>query len=131
MENVFNTISNEAGQCTYQSVGAGVPELNVGRVEPHGDVPAVGSPADAGDGTGVLVDGHKLRCGSARGVPQVHRVTQSDGQHVVASPVEKVEVVVINKVWSVQSPLSRLQHKWFKSRISNHNSSANTFVASI
>uniref|UniRef100_A0A0A9E4C3 Cell division cycle protein 20 n=1 Tax=Arundo donax TaxID=35708 RepID=A0A0A9E4C3_ARUDO len=95
-------------ESSQQSVRAGVPELEIRRVEPNGDVPAVRSPADAGDGTGVLVDGHKLRRGSARGVPQVDRVAERNRQHVVAPPVEQVEVVVINEVRSVQSPLRGL-----------------------
>jgi hypothetical protein len=110
MYHKFTVTFLDEGQCAYQSVGAGVPELNVRRVEPDSNVPTIGSPANASNRTAVLVDGHKLRCGSARCVPQVHRVAQSNGQHVVAPPVKQVEVVVINELRRVQSPLSRLHN---------------------
>ena len=104
---------------TNQAVGAGVPELNVRRVEPNSNVSTIGSPANASNRTAVLVDGHKLRCGSARCVPQVHRVAQSNGQHVVAPPVKQVEVVVINEFRCVQSPLRRL--RIISGQIRNHH----------
>jgi hypothetical protein len=92
----------------YQSIGAGVPKLDVGRVDPDSNVPTIRSLANAGNRTAVLIDGHKLRCGSARCIPQAPGVSQSNGHHVVAPPVKQVEVVVINKLWCVYGPLGRL-----------------------
>ena len=51
--------------------------------------------------------------------PQVHRVAQSNGQHVIAPPVEQVEVVVINEFRCVQSPLRRL--RIISGQIRNHH----------
>jgi hypothetical protein len=63
---------------------------------------AIWSPVDAGDGTAVIVDDQKLRHGPTGCIPQVYRVTQSNGQQVAAPSVEQVEVlVVINKLWCV------------------------------
>jgi len=100
-ENVHAFLDDQ-GHCTYQSVGAGVPELDIRRVEPNSDMLAIWSPVDACDGTTVIVDDQKLRCGPAGCIPQVYRVTQSNGQQVVAPSVEQVEVlVVINKLWCI------------------------------
>ena len=93
---------DDQGHCTYQSVGAGVPELDIRRVEPNSDMLAIWSLVDACDGTTVIVDDQKLRRGPTRCIPQVYRVTQSNGQQVVAPSVEQVEVlVVINKLWCI------------------------------
>ena len=60
---------------------------------------AIWSPVDACDGTAVIVDDQKLRRGPTGCIPQVYRVTQSNGQQVVAPLVEQVEVlVIINKL---------------------------------
>jgi len=72
-------------QCTYQSVGA---ELDIRRVEPNSDMLAIWSPVDACDGTTVIVDDQKLKRGPTGCIPQVYRVTQSNGQQVVAPSVE-------------------------------------------
>ena len=77
-------------------------ELDIRRVEPNSDLLAIWSPVDACDGTAVIVDDQKLRRGPTGCIPQVYRVTQSNGQQVVAPSVEQVEVlVVINKLWCV------------------------------
>ena len=100
-ENVHAFLDDQ-GHCTYQSVGAGVPELDIRGVEPNSDMLAIWSPVDACDGTAVIVDDQKLRRGPTGCIPQVYRVTQSNGQQVVAPSVEQVEVlVVINKLWCV------------------------------
>jgi len=108
IENV-HVFLDDQGHCTYQSVGVGVPELDIRRVEPNSDMLAIWSPVDACDGTAVIVDDQKLRRGPTGCIPQVYRVTQSNGQQVVAPSVEQVEVlVVINKLWCVYCPLYRL-----------------------
>ena len=100
-ENVHAFLDDQ-GHCTCQSVGAGVPELDIRRVEPNSDMLAIWSPVDACDGTAVIVDDQKLRRGPTGCIPQVYRVTQSNGQQVVAPSVEQVEVlVVINELWCV------------------------------
>jgi len=61
-ENVHAFLDDQ-GHCTCQSVGAGVPELDIRRVEPNSDMLAIWSPVDACDGTAVIVDDQKLRRG--------------------------------------------------------------------
>ena len=51
---------------------------------------------------------HKLL--TLRGVPQVQAGTEAHGHHVVRASIDKVQIEVINQIWSIQDLIRYLRH---------------------
>ena len=89
----------------------GIPELDLAVVQTNGDVLPIRAPVDACHGTLFLIPNlHQLLNGTAARVPQVHSVTQGYGDHVLRTPIQEVQIVVIQQLWCVQGSLCRLEN---------------------
>ena len=96
-------------QGTHLLEPAHVPDLNLGVVGADGDVLAVAAPLHAGD---VIVTVVGIRLAqlldvAAVGVPQVHHAAQRHRDLVGGSPVDEVQVVVVDELGRVEDPLGR------------------------
>jgi len=80
----------------------GVPDLN--GVQGGSDSEDIGSlgPGNRGNVAFLFFQAEKLLDFSVLGVPEVDTLAQRDSQDVVVAPVEKVQVVVVDELRSVQ-----------------------------
>mmetsp|Transcript_2036 Transcript_2036/g.8157 ORF Transcript_2036/g.8157 Transcript_2036/m.8157 type:complete len:316 (+) Transcript_2036:580-1527(+) len=94
-------------QGTHLLEPAHVPDLNLGVVGADGDVLAVAAPLHAGD---VIVTVVGIRLAqlldvAAVRVPEVHHASERHGDLVGGSPVDEVQVVVVDELGRVEDPL--------------------------
>lgn len=81
-----------------------VPDLDLSGSKTGGDVSTVRRPLDAGDVGGCIA--LEQRADGARlSRPDVDVALETNGDLVARRPVKKVEVVVVNKAWSVKNTL--------------------------
>lgn len=101
-----STATVDVGQGCEQATGNRVPELDLGGGKTYRDAPAVGGPAETGDGA---IHGGELGCGLVGIVPEVDGVIEGDGEHVGTAPVEQVEVEVVLEVGDSEHPRGRFR----------------------
>ena len=87
---------------TYLGERRRVPDLDVAGREADGQVRGVGHPLDRGGVVGGVDRGQQRLRGARVGVPEVDRLGERDGERVVGTPVEDVEVVVVGDLRRVE-----------------------------
>lgn len=86
-----------------------IPDLDLASAEAGGNVCTVARPLDGGD-VGVLWAFEEGVHGARLGGPDVDVALEADGDLVARRPVQQVQVVVVDKAWSIQHALRGGQH---------------------
>lgn len=96
--------SSVARKIPYRSNSFSIPNLSIAVGKAHGDMFPVGCPTHAGDVV-IVINGEELLDVSAGRVPEVDGLVESDSDGVIAAPIEKIEVVIVDEVGGVEDAI--------------------------